>query len=569
MKNRLTLNYILFLILSFVVIFGYSYFFSKPVKKSGNNGKAPQQAEQNLEKTEKNPVTSAEPGSRTTPSTSVNNQRSVPPIDIHLIKPSGRTLTVETPLFTAKIDTLGGRIIEWDLKKYRETTDKDSPPVKLVNGPENSIYSIPDISGIRLPDLIPFKYNGSGTINVIDKDKQFDLTWNGPSGINITKTITVEPDTYLLKSSIKIRNNSSETLDSRLFLYTYGFIEHKGRGENSHSFELMFNNEVKRIESKPEEEKKYSGQINWFAFSEQYFIKSVIPESGAVTTLNLRSANDEKQLVSEYVYPTEKIPSGAAYSKNWEFYLGPKDGQTLSAAGYNMEKAVNYGWVEFMAKIALKFLKMLNSVFHNYGISIIAITLIFRIAFLPLTLRSMRSMKIMQSKMQKIKPKIDALKEKYKEDKTKQNQELMKLYSSHGVNPLSSLGGCLPLLIQLPVFIALYDVLLYSIELRHSSFLWMMDLSRPEQLFDIPLVGIPFRILPLLMGVSWYFSQKLTPTTTPASEGMELQMKMMQFMPIIFTVMFWGLPSGLILYWTVSNILSVGQQLYIKHKVHV
>ena len=438
-----------------------------------------------------------------------------------------------------------------------------------MNGPGNSIYTIPEITGLNLPDLIPFTYNGPRKITVTKNKEQFKLTWNSPSGINITKTITVEPDTYLLKSTFRINNDTNETLNSRLFLYTYGYIEHKGRGENSHSFDLMFNNEVKRVDSKPEQEKSFSGQINWFAFSEQYFVKAVLPESGSVTTLNLGSANNKKQLVSEYAYPAEKIPSGASYSKNWEFYLGPKDGQTLGVAGYNLEKAVNYGWVEFLAKIALKFLKMLNSVFHNYGISIIAITLIFRVAFLPLTLRSMRSMKIMQSKMQKIKPKIDALKEKYKEDKTKQNQELMKLYSSHGVNPLSSLGGCLPLLIQLPVFIALYDVLLYSIELRHSSFLWMTDLSRPEHLFNIPVVGIPFRILPLLMGVSWFFSQKLTPTATPASEGMELQMKMMQFMPIIFTVMFWGLPSGLILYWTVSNILSVGQQLYIKHKVHV
>lgn len=130
----------------------------------------------------------------------------------------------------------------------------------------------------------------------------------------------------------------------------------------------------------------------------------------------------------------------------------------------------------------------------------------------------------------------------------------------------------MPILIQLPVFFALYEVLLYSIDLRHSSFLWVDDLSEPEHLFDISLLGdisIPFRILPLLMGISWFISQKMTPTGAPGSESMELQMKMMQFMPIIFTVMFWGLPSGLILYWTVSNILSIGQQIYINRSVSV
>jgi len=162
--------------------------------------------------------------------------------------------------------------------------------------------------------------------------------------------------------------------------------------------------------------------------------------------------------------------------------------------------------------------------------------------------------------MKEIQPKIKELKEKYKDDKQRQNQELMKLYSNQGVNPLSSLGGCLPLIIQIPVFIALYEVLLYSIELRHSSFLWINDLSSPEHLFDIPGVGVPFRILPLVMGGSWYLSQKLTPTAPTADP---MQAKIMEFMPIIFTVLFWGLPSGLILYWTVSNILSIFQQLYV------
>ena len=224
--------------------------------------------------------------------------------------------------------------------------------------------------------------------------------------------------------------------------------------------------------------------------------------------------------------------------------------------------------IEILAKPVLSLLNYLNSIFNNYGLSIIVITVLIRIIFLPLTIKSMASMKRVQVKMQELKPKIDALKEKYKDDKATQNTEMMKLYSSHGVNPLSSLGGCLPMLIQIPVFFALYEVLLYSIDLRHSHFLWINDLSAPETLFDIPGIGIPFRILPLAMGVSWFISQKMTPTTAPGSDQMELQMKMMQFMPIIFTVMFWSLPSGLILYWTVSNILSIGQQLYVNKRAN-
>lgn len=225
----------------------------------------------------------------------------------------------------------------------------------------------------------------------------------------------------------------------------------------------------------------------------------------------------------------------------------------------------DYGYVGGLTKIAVDLLKFVNNFFSNYGISIVVLTFLLRLVFLPLTVKSMKSMKAVQYKMQKIKPQIDALKEKYKDDKSTQQAEMMKLYSSNDINPLSSLGGCLPLLVQFPVFIALYFALLYSIDLRHSSFLWVADLSQPEHLFDV--AGVPFRILPLAMGVSWFLSQRLTPMTSPGSETMELQMKLMQFMPIIFTVMFWGLPSGLILYWTVSNILSIGQQLYINRKV--
>lgn len=556
MNNKLTLNYILFLILSFVVIFGYSYFFTEPVKETEQD--VTQQ--ETTDKRDGTPVTESQ---GTAPPPAAAESADLPDQNA-----SGDTVVVETPLYTATLDTLGARITEWKLKHYDETTEKDSPPVNLVDGTAQSLYAVPHLSGVTLPDLIPFSYEGQQKIDITDNKKSVELIYNSPSGIKITRTINFDPGSYIINESLKITNATPSTVESRLSLYTFGFIEYNGRGQNSHSFDIMINNEVEKVDSKPDAPKTYNGQINWFGFSEQYFARSVLPESGAVTTVNLSGNRNDGLFASEFIYPSESIPAGTNFSKNWKYYMGPKDAQSLSMAGYSLENAVNFGWVESLAKIALKFLKILNSFLHNYGLSIIAITLIFRIAFLPLTLRSMKSMKEMQNKMQSLKPKIDALKEKYKDDKTKQNSELMKLYSSHGVNPLSSLGGCLPLLIQLPVFIALYDVLLYSIEMRHSPFLWINDLSRPETLFDIPLIGIPFRILPLLMGVSWFISQKLTPTSAPASESMELQMKMMQFMPIIFTVMFWGLPSGLILYWTISNILSIGQQLYINRRVH-
>jgi YidC/Oxa1 family membrane protein insertase len=373
----------------------------------------------------------------------------------------------------------------------------------------------------------------------------------------------------VLKQRFEVTNPGSDPLPQKLDIKWFGRIEEHGRGGNSMSFVALVSGDVENVIKRPKEAKSYSGVIEWFGFSQKYFTSSFLPETGADTTVTLNAVGDKSLVKALYSYPADTIPPGKTSAKNWEVYLGPLEYDIVKAVGYNLQESINYGWVEFLAKPLLDFLKWLNSYFHNFGISIIVITLIMRLVFLPLTVRSMVSMKRMQVKMEQIKPKIDALKEKYKDDKTKQNSELMKLYSSQGINPLGQLGGCLPLLIQLPVFIALYDVLLHSIDLRQSSFLWITDLSEPEHLFDIPGIGIPFRILPLIMGVSWFISQKMTPMTpTAGNENMQMQMKMMQFMPIIFTVMFWGLPSGLILYWTVSNILSIGQQIYVNRLVN-
>ncbi len=553
MNNKLTLNYILFLVLSFLIIFGYSYLFP-PQNSSKIKNK-----EQLTSKTE--PADKASTDQGTSPHLAIN-------ID-NLKTSTDKLVTVETPLYIAKLDEQGLRIAEWKLKKYKEEPTPDSPLVNLMEDPKQTFLVPIKIKGKNLPQIIPFNYSGPKNIKVTDTPKTLKFEYEVDPNTKITATLTFDPDTYILKESYTLENKASEKLEKITSILAYGTIANNGRGANNHSFELMIDGKAQRIDKDPEEPKSFRGQINWFGFSERYFSKIALPENGAVTTLDFKKLHmDSNLFVAKYLYPQDVIPQKVKYSKTWKIYLGPKDPDSLAKAGYGLENIVNYGWIDFLAKIALKFLKIINSYVGNYGLSIIAITVILRLVFLPLTLKSMRSMKEMQQKMQELKPKIDALKEKYKDDKAKQNAELMKLYTSHGVNPLSSLGGCLPLLIQIPVFIALYDVLLYSIELRHSSFLWIKDLSQPEQLFDIPGIGIPFRILPLLMGVSWFFAQKLTPTASPTNESMELQAKLMQFMPIIFTVMFWGLPSGLILYWTVSNILSIIQQLYINRRVH-
>ena len=302
--------------------------------------------------------------------------------------------------------------------------------------------------------------------------------------------------------------------------------------------------------------------INFEELSKKYFLTSTIIGNLGEKTLkfNKFSSNSVRSLLS---YKTINLMPGASYTTSSTVFLGPKDPDILAKFGNNFAAAHDLGWFGWLAVPLEKLLKISYKFVDNYGFAIILITLLIRIIFLPLTIKSMMSMKKMQSKMALMKPKLDAIKEQYKDDKTTQNSEIMKLYSKEGVNPLSSLSGCLPMLVQIPVFVALYNVLLYSLDLRHSEFLWISDLSSAEMLFDIPGTGIPFRILPLVMGISWFLTQKLTPPNPGADE---FQTKIFQYMPIMFTVMFWGLPSGLILYWTVSNIISIFQQLYINKK---
>jgi YidC/Oxa1 family membrane protein insertase len=372
-----------------------------------------------------------------------------------------------------------------------------------------------------------------------------------------------------VKQKFEISNSSGDSIRERVVVRWLGQVKAVGmRGGDSKTFIAMVSDSVERVDSDPDEIINYKGVINWFGFSEKYFMSTFLPETGAETVVELGPTKEEGLVKAQFAYPASTIPSGKTSLRTWEVYMGPLESSFLNPIGYGLDKAINYGWFGFLAKPMLKFLEWLNSYFHNYGISIIVITIIIRVLFFPITVKSMVSMKKVQIKTEKIKPEMDALKEKYKDDKSKQNSELMALYSKHGINPLSQLGGCLPLLIQFPVFIAIYDILRHSIDLRHSPFLWIQDLSEPEMLFDIPYVGIPFRVLPLLMGAAWFISQKMTPMSTAmGGENMKLQMKLMQYMPIFFIYLFWSLPSGLVLYWTVSNVLSIVQQVYVNRKV--
>jgi YidC/Oxa1 family membrane protein insertase len=254
------------------------------------------------------------------------------------------------------------------------------------------------------------------------------------------------------------------------------------------------------------------------------------------------------------VEPASQLEPGQETSQSYLVYYGPLDQSLLEPLGHHLDRAVDFGYLDIMAKPMLAALNFLQSHVGNYGIAIIIITLLIKIIFWPLSQKSYKSMK----KMQDLKPHIDKLREKYKDDKMKLQQETMQLYKTYKVNPM---GGCLPMVLQIPVFIAFYKVLGSCIELRHAPFLlWINDLAAPDRLpigFDIPYVGHGLPVLTLLMGASMFIQQKMTPTT-----GDPTQAKMMLFLPVVFTFMFINFPSGLVLYWLVNNVLSIGQQYW-------
>lgn len=559
MNDNLKKNYILFLVLSTLVIFGYSYFFYKPEKKENIS----QEKKNNLEQVIDTKIEEID---------EINDieeiQIKTDNLESEVIEAannySSKIITVETKKYIAKIDTLGGKIVELKLNDFNQTTDENSPLVKTIDNSKKSFYSILKIQDVNIPPQIPYNYNGNSNIFVDSDSFDLNLLWKDKSGIDVKKTIKFYNSEYFIDESFVVENNSSKPVDGKLYISWLNNVKESSDTSSNYKFVSMVDNNVDRIKKSPKESESFIGEIKWFGFSGKYFINAFLPEIGGNLTLKVEPTDKKGYVKSTFSYPKEQISAGNSSITNWKVYLGPKNKKDLMSAGYGLEESIDYGYAGVLTKVAVGVLKFVNKYIKNYGISIILTTIVLRLIFLPLTVKSMKSMKQVQIKMQALKPKIDALKEKYKDDRQTQQTEMMKLYSSNGVNPLSSLGGCLPLLLQFPVFIALYFALLYSIDLRHTPFLWIADLAEPEHLFDI--AGIPFRILPLLMGVSWFFSQKLTPTTAPGSETMQLQMKMMQFMPIIFTVMFWGLPSGLILYWTVSNIISIGQQLYINRE---
>ncbi|ABC77019.1 membrane protein insertase YidC [Syntrophus aciditrophicus] len=458
-------------------------------------------------------------------------------------------ITVDTPLYQAVFTTKGGALKSFALKNYRETLAVNSKPIELVDVKEAMPYPL----GISFPassvDVSPASFF-KADVPAIDlkstsesRRLTFVQTW--PGKIKIEKIYTFNPGKYAIDLEIRTYNLSEVPLSQEIALFWNQYVDPSAK-EDSYGHTGPVSYVAKDVErekvTKMETPKSLGPDVSWGGFESKYFIAAMIPQNPSLTSLSL--SKDSSNMVSTSLKgPKNIIPPGQAGFFTYKLFLGPKDYNILKAQGVGLENAIDFGsWLKWLAMPLLLSLKFLYNYVHNYGIAIIILTILIKILFWPLGNKSYKSMK----EMQKLQPKMLELREKYKNDKARLSQETMALYKAYKVNPM---GGCLPMIIQIPVFFGLYKALLYAIELRHSPFfLWIQDLSAKD----------PYYITPIIMGATMFLQQKMTPVS-----GDPTQAKIMLWMPVIFTFMFLNFPSGLVIYWLFNNILSIGQQYYI------
>lgn len=465
-------------------------------------------------------------------------------------------ITLETDLLKVILTNRGGAVRSWQLKKYQETNGS----VDLVGVPSQGGAPLPFASSVDGGE------GATGLYRIVERPsgdpgtpQRVVMEFQEQGGILLEKTVVLHPGRYLADVELRVKNLAGVPTQGSVRLqwgpgFRVGASNQNTRFGGVSAVAWIDGARVTPNMKKVTEEVLQTGNVSWTALEDMYFAAALVPAEQGPAGLVAKDAEDRP--IVGLIYPAQEIPAGGEATHSLQIYAGPKEITRLRDAGHNLRELVNLGWFDFLARPVLYFIRFLNGFVGNYGVAIILITILQKVAFYPLTQKSNKSMQAMQT----LQPRILAIKEKHKNNPQKANQETMELYKRHGVNPL---GGCLPMVVQLPIFLALYNALLGSVEMWRAPFtLWITDLSAPDTLFTLPFAlpylgaSFPVRGLPLIMGVSMFIQQKMSPTG-----GDPRQAKMMLFMmPIIFTVMFWGFPSGLVLYWLINNVLQIGQQ---------
>jgi len=529
-QDRLQPMLLVIILVGFLVVpFLYQYFVPKPPPQT----LPPVATKQAAPAPEPVPAPAVKPAKRAAPAAAAAEE----------------TFVVKTDLYQVTLSNRGAVVRSWVLKKYKDSAGK---PLELVNLAAAAKLGYP--FGLLFKDRQPSA----------DPNQTLFRSKAAPDGLGVDYEFS--DGTVLVRKSFRFRHNdylsqfSSEVVQAgaglaHLVAWRGGFGDFAVPNPSGSQQSLYFDLAAGKLRTKDSKAAKNGPVTDYGAYSfaglqDNYFAAVLLPTAG--TPLEVRTLSDT---VTGPGHPKEEPYVGAAVGGDWRhqfrLFTGPKDIDLLRSVDPRLERVVDWGWFGFLAKPLFWLLSLTNDrLVHNYGWSIVVVTVLINFALVPLKLKSMKSMK----KMQALQPEIQAIQARYKNlslrdpKKAQQNQETMALYKRHGVNPM---GGCLPMVLQIPFFFAFYKVLMVAIEMRGANWLWVTDLSQPEHL--------AIRILPVAMVISQFIMQKMTPTTSADP----MQQKMMMFMPLVFGFMFYQFQSGLVLYWLTSNVVGIAQQWFV------
>jgi YidC/Oxa1 family membrane protein insertase len=471
------------------------------------------------------------------------------------------TVEFQSQRYEAELSTLGGCLLRWRLKEYDVGEEHQWAPIDLVTFDHQQALTL----------ATPFDELGFGDLSrrpyTVTQPNGNTFVFRREQGeIRIQKTYFFEEEGYLFRFRLELENNSDRHIratfrtlwpatmreesgfkDYSLVALTDGSLEQAPVGSGPSMLGIFGGGKL-------EEAKEFPSDVDWAGAQSRYFLAAMIADVPREAGARFAPLRPGVEAMTEMAFKPVEVPPGQRAEREFRVYLGPKVQSSLEAVGAHLDEAILKGWFPSLTRIFIWLLVATHSLVPNYGVAIIIVTVMVRLLMAPVMARQMKSMR----KMGALQPKMKEVQEKYADDRQRQSEAMMAVYRDAGMSPFSAMAGCFPMLLQLPVFIGLYYALQGAIQLRQEPFvLWITDLSAPESLFTIPGLELPVRLLPLLMGGSMVLQQKLTPTTMdPAQARM-----MLTVMPIMFTLLFYQFASGLVLYWLVSNVLGILQQV--------
>ncbi len=523
------------LAVSFIFLFVYQYYFVTPQKEQQGSpvveegARAPEIAEVETVPIQEAPGKTAE----------------------QMVAGEEKTIRVDTPLYTAVLTNRGGVLKSVILKNFLQDMKDPDSRVQLVRDPSGTDFPLTaEVIGAGGPlgfAQALFLVDGGDVVLAEGEEGSVTFSYRTHDGFEMIKSLIFSGDSYAVDGQVRLVNRRAEPISGRLiYSWTPGLEVLEEKSGSMMTGRYGFKGAVVRTEGKSRKIKSkkldgtelYEEIPDWIASQDMYFVVAMLPRNGSERAI-VRKMDDGRVAIG--LYTQIKLEPGTAMSLKALTYMGPKEMDSLKAVDPSLAETVDMGFFAFIAKPLLVLMNYFYRYVGNYGIAIIILTILIKIVFIPFSNASFKSMK----NMSKLQPQINELRDRHKKDKEKLNKSIMALYKENKVNPA---GGCLPILVQIPVFFALYRALLGAIELRHAPFmLWIADLSAKDPLY----------ITPIVMGATMFLQQKMTPAT-----GDPRQQKIMLFMPIVFTALFVNLPSGLVIYWTVNNILTIGHQYY-------